>query len=121
MFDCPHCRQTLSRVSGKGSNYWKCENCGGHAMAVSLLRRSVEARVINELWQTAQKPSLASRLSCPSCQRAMKVVPLVLERNAFDVDVCQRCQFFWFDSSELQSLPKAPDAPAAPEKELPAA
>jgi membrane associated rhomboid family serine protease/Zn-finger nucleic acid-binding protein len=121
MFNCPHCKKLLTRVSGKGANYWQCDNCGGHAIGLALLRRTREPGAINQLWQTTLNPGRPSALKCPSCLAAMKVVPLELDVKAFDVDVCQRCQFFWFDNTELTSIPKKPTPPAEPEKELPQA
>lgn len=121
MFNCPHCKSLLTRVSGKGANYWQCDNCGGHAIGLALLRRTSEPGSINQLWQAAQQPGRSSSFGCPSCLQTMKVVPLQLEAKAFDVDVCQRCQFFWFDNTELTSLPKKPAPMVQPEKELPQA
>jgi membrane associated rhomboid family serine protease len=41
-----------------------------------------------------------------------------LERKAFEVDVCHRCHFLWFDGGEFEALPR--QSQPSPPKELPA-
>jgi membrane associated rhomboid family serine protease/Zn-finger nucleic acid-binding protein len=114
---CPRCRITLNRIQGAGSNYWECPTCGGHAMNLALVRRRSDHAAISRLWQATHSPGLPTLLPCPACFKKMIEVQFVHETRAFPVDVCQRCQFLWFDSGELQSIPKY--TPPPPKKQLP--
>jgi Zn-finger nucleic acid-binding protein len=45
-------------------------------------------------------------VKCPSCLRLMKKVQFAPKGEPVPIDVCQRCQFLWFDSGELATVPK---------------
>jgi membrane associated rhomboid family serine protease len=50
----------------------------------------------------------------------MAEVALPVARNQdVHLDICTKCQFVWFDSNELEQLPKRPPTTVQPTKELP--
>jgi Zn-finger nucleic acid-binding protein len=49
----------------------------------------------------------------------MLEVLVVPASNPLPIDVCRRCQFLWFDGTELQQLPKYSPPPPRVEKPLP--
>jgi Zn-finger nucleic acid-binding protein len=54
-----------------------------------------------------------SLLRCPSCARAMNVVPT----DGVIIDMCRPCQLMWFDPGELDALPhRSADEMAAEER-----
>lgn len=98
-----------------GSNYWVCPECEGHAINLALLRQRADAAAVIRLWQTARTAGRDSEVRCPACRQGMKEVMFVPKTEPVRIDVCERCQFLWFDGRGLQELPKY--SPPAPVKE----
>jgi membrane associated rhomboid family serine protease/Zn-finger nucleic acid-binding protein len=113
---CPRCNVPLKEVHTSQGVFWACENCGGRALTVELLRRTFTPESINPLWLHAVSGEGKSGRPCPSCRRTMLEVALS-ENAQVDVDVCQHCHFVWFDAREMDSL--APRQFSAPAPELP--
>lgn len=86
-------------------------------MNLPLLRRRADSAAVNRLWQATHGAGLRTDLACPSCFKKMVEVHFAPKSDLIPIDVCQRCQFLWFDSGELQSLPSY--TPPPPKKELP--
>jgi len=113
---CPRCNGLLKEMHTSHGVFWVCENCGGRALIVELLRRTFTPESINPLWLHAINCEGKSGRLCPSCRRPM--LEVTLSQNAqIRVDVCQHCHFVWFDAHEMDSL--APRKFAAPVPELP--
>ncbi len=95
---------------------WVCLFCGGRAVTFELLRRALPLPLVNRLWQRARSGRYQTRRSCPACQRQMTEVPVASSTaTTIYLDVCTRCHFVWFDSHELEVLPKLPAPPAGSE------
>jgi membrane associated rhomboid family serine protease/Zn-finger nucleic acid-binding protein len=86
-------------------------------MNLALVRKRSDHAAISRLWQATHSPGLPTILPCPACFKLMAGVSFTADARSFPVDVCQRCQFLWFDGGELQSVPKF--TPPPPEKQLP--
>src|SRR5688572_29339521 len=86
-------------------------------MSLALVRRRSDHAAISRLWQATYSPGLPTILPCPACLKKMVEIQFAHDARSFPVDVCQRCQFLWFDGGELQSLPRY--TPPPPEKQLP--
>ena len=98
---------------------WTCQDCGGRAISLGLLRREVQIGPVNQIWRSAcDEQGSAGRL-CPSCAKPMKVVEATPAGSRFEVDVCQRCQFLWFDRGEFEIMPALPPRPPTLEESLP--
>ncbi len=96
--------------------------CGGFAINLTVLRKTLHPEAINQAWIAAWKGPFGPGRKCPSCSRSMAEVPIALVGQTVKVDVCKSCQFFWFDPGELEEMPLAPDDPAAdPQRKLPQA
>lgn len=98
---------------------WICQDCGGRAISLGVLRREVKAGPINQIWREAcNEQGLVGRL-CPSCAKPMKIVQATSPDGSFPVDVCRRCQFLWFDKGEFEAMPPLPPPPPTQEESLP--
>ena len=104
---CPRCNLPLKEVRISGRVFWGCENCGGRAVTVELLRRTFTPASINPLWLHAIHGEGSSGRLCPSCRKPMLEVALS-EQTQVDVDVCQHCHFVWFDAHEIDALVPQP-------------
>ncbi len=115
---CPRCQEPLHRYQSYAGLVWQCTRCGGRAVALSVLRKAVEAPAVRALWVTATQGGMRSNLRCPSCQKPMRQastgvgVPALLE-------VCDLCQFVWADAGELEQMPQAPPPAQPTEPDLP--
>ena len=116
MFHCPRCKSKLGHVQGVGSNYWECPTCKGHAMSLPLLRRRADPAALATLWQATQRTGRVLDVECPSCFQRMKEVQFAPKGEVVPIDVCQRCQFLWFDSGELARVPKYTPPPKPEQK-----
>jgi membrane associated rhomboid family serine protease/Zn-finger nucleic acid-binding protein len=113
---CPRCNVPLKEVRASHGVFWACENCGGRALTVELLRRTFTPESINPLWRHAISGEGRTGRLCPSCRKPMIEVASA-ENAQIDVDVCQHCHFVWFDAREMAIL--APRQFPTPAPELP--
>ena len=89
---------------------WACDNCGGRAVGVELLRRTFTPESINPLWLHAIREEGQSSCRCPSCRNPMIEVRLS-DAALIKVDVCRICHFVWFDAHETETLVPRPMLP----------
>ena len=94
--------------------FWACDQCGGRAIGLELLRRTFTPESINPLWLHAISGEGKIGPRCPSCRRPMIDVALS-ENTAVNVDVCRSCHFVWFDTHEVETLVPRPLPQTAPE------
>ena len=73
---CPNCQRPLTQVRTSKGIFWSCENCGGRAIGVELLRHIFTPERINPLWLHATKGEGQSGRSCPSRRNSMIEVKL---------------------------------------------
>jgi membrane associated rhomboid family serine protease len=92
---------------------WVCSSCGGRAVSVSLLRRTVSHELVKEIWRLAMTDPSVSNYACPHCRRQMDRVTLELDRRPLELDLCRRCEFVWFDRGEYEALPPPEPKPRA--------
>jgi membrane associated rhomboid family serine protease/Zn-finger nucleic acid-binding protein len=111
---CPRCNVPLKEVRTPQGIFWACENCGGRALTVELLRRTFTPESINPLWLHAIGGAGKSGRFCPSCRKPM--IEVALSENAqVDVDVCRHCHFVWFDAHDMDTLAPLQFPASAPE------
>jgi membrane associated rhomboid family serine protease/Zn-finger nucleic acid-binding protein len=125
MFICPDCGIGLSREQNQNGIFWVCPQCGGRAVAVPLLRKTIGTARVSSLWSQAIGATRSDGKLCPICSRPMASVTMGLPGQTLELDVCKRCRFVWFDSTEYEAIPPPPPKPKEPgevdEKELPQA
>src|SRR5262245_34345715 len=111
MFRCPKDGTALARhdsLSASKAKYWTCPTCGGRTATLGMLRRSAQYGLVEQLWAAVQAAKAESSRHCPACERPMREATVSLRDeagNTVALDVCTRCLFVWFDSSEFELLP----------------
>ncbi len=105
MFTCPNCHTGLVRRQGPLGIYWSCDRCSGRAIGVGLLRRSIDERIVTRVWAAALNAPVSNGRPCPVCSRSMKEVAIDVADRPMVLDVCQRCEFIWFDGAEFEAMP----------------
>src|SRR5438034_898385 len=65
---CPRCELPLKEVRTSGGVFWACDNCGGRAATIELLRNRFTPESINPLWLHAMGGEGRSGVLCPSCR-----------------------------------------------------
>jgi membrane associated rhomboid family serine protease len=83
-----------------------------------MLRRTAGEHIASTLWSLAVEGAGEGQRHCPACEHPMRVVSLPAPESAWQLDVCTRCYFVWFDRKEFESLAAAPSA-AVKEQGLP--
>ena len=125
MFTCPNCGSGLTRKPDKVGIFWVCDSCGGRAVGVGLLRKTIGQDRVSAIWSRAISSPGDTGKSCPICSRAMAEVTMGMAGQALELDVCNRCEFVWFDPSEYESIPPPSPKPKEPgrvdDKDLPPA
>jgi len=111
MFTCPNCKSVLVRKQGATGVYWSCDRCGGRAVGIGLLRKTIGKDVVAEAWSHALNDPVSSGRRCPICCRDMVEVKLEIEGKPHVLDLCQRCEFMWFNPTEYESIPTPPPKP----------
>src|SRR5437773_3344337 len=91
---CPRCELPLKEVRTSGGVFWACDNCGGRAATIELLRHRFMPESINPLWLHAMRGEGRSGVPCPSCRHPMIDVALS-DRAEINVDVCRRCNIYF--------------------------
>ena len=110
---CPHCGEPLRMVRTEIGRLWHCADCDGRAATIPLLRRRVQGRYINRLWQDARASPVAG-LGCPGCRRPMRRVYRGPEATT-ELDLCLGCHVLWLDRGEAAVLPIVPPEPGSEE------
>jgi membrane associated rhomboid family serine protease/Zn-finger nucleic acid-binding protein len=111
---CPRCERSLKEVTTSHGIFWACDNCGGRAVTVELLRRTFTPESVNPLWSHAISGQGRTGRLCPSCRQPMIEVALS-DQASVDVDVCQHCHFVWFNAGEVETLVPRPVEKSTPE------
>lgn len=117
MFVCPADRRPLDRRSSPHGVYWACPSCGGRAVGIGLLRKTVAKQAVDQIWAAAREQRVPAGRPCPSCLDPMHDVSSGPDGPS--VDVCRVCQFVWFDASEYEQIPVEPaprPGPAMPDR-----
>lgn len=106
LLTCPRDQQILERKRENKFIHYCCPFCQGVAMTMAVLRRRLERKFTNDLWNRARTSSLAG-VTCPSCLGESKAVVVVEddEDQGTEIDVCRRCQILWLDPGELENTP----------------
>lgn len=116
MLPCPRCQIPLHTHAVAGAVHYACEQCGGRAANLALLRRILTKDCANKLWNTVRDASPADHhgiLRCPSCSHRMHPATVATDAGEeLQLDVCRVCQIVWLDAGELERLPQVPP-PAA--------
>jgi membrane associated rhomboid family serine protease len=115
---CPRCRTPLAVGRSTNGIVWVCAGCGGRAVTMPVLRRTVDRLALERLWNAAANGHAAAGCACPSCARPAREVGLEFGGERLDFDVCARCQLVWFDPSEMEALPHSPPPRAGPDVAL---
>ena len=68
---------------------------------MTALKRVILPDALQRAWNLTIGHVRKSLLRCPSCARAMNVVPT----DGVIIDMCRPCQLMWFDPGELDALP----------------
>ncbi|RME95262.1 MAG: hypothetical protein D6766_03810, partial [Verrucomicrobia bacterium] len=120
MLLCPHCQQSLDKHPLPQGVGWACRRCGGLAVNSAVLRKTIPGQLYGQLWM-GTFPGSGQQRNCPSCHQPMREVGAPAGPGTLLVDVCKRCQLFWFDWGEFDAMPRRPRPQPAPdpEKNLP--
>jgi membrane associated rhomboid family serine protease/Zn-finger nucleic acid-binding protein len=125
MFTCPNCGSGLVREQNQAGIFWVCQQCGGRAVGVALLRKTIGNDRVSSVWSRAVTADEDQGRPCPVCLRNMVEVSVGIAGQALQLDVCKRCGFVWFDPAEYEAIPPPPPKPREPgevdEKDLPQA
>ncbi|NQV31217.1 MAG: zf-TFIIB domain-containing protein [Phycisphaeraceae bacterium] len=74
------------------------------AANLAVLRKLLGQDVALNFWRKAMSSTPANR-PCPSCTQPLSVFTCDVDHNAIELDLCKRCQIFWFDKGELEAFP----------------
>lgn len=102
---CPRCRVDLKCVKTTGGIFFRCPQCDGRAVGMSLRRRVGSQKSVGELWQQARTGGGPTRAECPECHQPMLEVLVPGTVPSLRLDVCTGCEFVWFDPNEFQQFP----------------
>lgn len=124
MHPCPRCDVALSLTHEIQGSHYECPECGGRLANLSVLRRSVDPRAIQLLWNTVSNAPVATHhaaLPCPTCSGRMHCAGVGEGESEVQVDVCRHCSMIWLDSGEMELLPaiESPRESAGRYDELP--
>jgi membrane associated rhomboid family serine protease/Zn-finger nucleic acid-binding protein len=111
MYLCPRCNQALFRLEEPGGISWECQVCGGKAMGLGLLRKTIGEQQTAQIWSKQFTGADKDGCACPMCSRTMNEVTVEIPKGPLTLDVCQPCNFVWFDAGECKFIPPPPPAP----------
>ena len=108
MYNCPSCNIELIKNSNPFGIYWSCPICNGKAISLSVIRQAIPEPIIGDFWRNATSDEHPQKKSCPSCKQLMSEVPISINYEVLEyLDICKTCFFIWFDTDELEVLPRA--------------
>jgi membrane associated rhomboid family serine protease/Zn-finger nucleic acid-binding protein len=103
MFLCPGCQHRQARTEVFKGVVWVCEQCGGRVAAIATLRKVNDFLTIERYWARRRKSDAPRTSPCPVCTQRMREVSAGSEHPV--LDVCNRCQLFWFDPGAYDRTP----------------
>lgn len=122
MLACPGCTTRLSRVLTAKGVLYLCSQCGGRAVAISVLRKQADPSFMKTLRLAAYASRHAAGRRCPHCARPMAEVYPFPGQVPLMLDVCTQCHVVWFDPKEFAEVPPPPEGGGqAPDRLSPAA
>lgn len=108
MNQCPACKKSkLENVTTDHGQFRVCPECDGMLVALGLLQRVSNPKLLSSVWRDARSRALASGRLCPDCPRGMLHAVIQKDDLKTEIDLCENCFLLWFDSSEIDSLPRA--------------
>lgn len=110
MFTCPNDRRPLTRLPLDHGACWSCATCGGRAVGLGVLRRTVVKDAVNQMWQSARTHAGAPGRPCAVCGRPMTEVRAAPAAGSPLVEICRSCHMVWFDAGEFDLVPALPAA-----------
>jgi membrane associated rhomboid family serine protease/Zn-finger nucleic acid-binding protein len=115
---CPRCDANLIRQKTPAGFRYVCESCGGVAANLPILQHErVSDEYLKTLWKAIRGEDMARQRRCPHCSRLMAEIKTATPSGEILLDICQPCQSIWFDTDELEKLPRKPLP--IPEKPIP--
>ena len=120
---CPTCQSELQRTAHGEFNSWVCPSGHGLAATLSETYEVAQEDELHRLWELTRAAKAAGTTgtrACPMCTRPMVAVTVPYDDDEADegqpgdtpdqgevpVDVCETDQVIWFDTAELDQLPK---------------
>src|SRR5207302_10977004 len=92
---CPRCNLALKQVRTSHGVLWACDNCGGRAVGLELLRRTFTPESINPLWLPAIGREGQSGGRCPPSANPMLEVRFS-DKAGVKVAFFRKWPFCWF-------------------------
>ena len=77
-------------------------------MGLGLLRKTIGENQTAQIWAKQFTDADKEGCACPICSRTMKEVSIERSKGPLALDVCQSCNFVWFDAGECEFAPPAP-------------
>ena len=106
--DCPKCRIELARDQYENAPVYLCTSCSGYLIKrnrLLLIKQSRErsADVLKQEAAAESDTDTVERLRCPRCRvEKMRKERIRIEpEGEFQLDVCKKCDYIWFDGGEL--------------------
>lgn len=107
--ECPVCHQKLTRAPYESVRIYQCNQCGGHLLSKSKLRKIEKLRthskskLLNEI-NSATSTDNQQKLRCPECHFTMEHRFQKIGASNFRIENCPRCLWIWLDDGELAKL-----------------
>lgn len=101
-YSCPSCGKSLNRDEPVSA--FACGECGGVALTISIVRQRAHVDLANSIWNGLRSAQESSIRKCPGCRSALRTFNVADSNGETELDGCLRCQFLWFDASELAAL-----------------
>jgi membrane associated rhomboid family serine protease len=116
MYRCPACRKPLFRKQSEQGLYWDCGGCSYRLVGLSILKKTVAAPYLNNLWLEARALAQPQGAPCPACSAPMAQVFRGAGSNPLSFQFCLLCEVAWLGPMERAALP--PPSPAQDPNDL---
>jgi Zn-finger nucleic acid-binding protein len=103
-YDCPRCAAPLDFTAVEGRRQLACQECGGLAATVAMLRQTSSKESFRFFWAATLSSTRPGHLPCPGCGGPMQHVDVEFDAHTVGLDRCRPCQFVWFDPDERERV-----------------
>jgi membrane associated rhomboid family serine protease len=94
----------LITVRQREGIYFACDQCGGRAVTVPQVRRTIGEKLTQELLRKIRNATGACERGCPYCHKFM--LQFYWDDPPLQLEACKPCNLIWFDHQEFESLPE---------------